>query len=188
MSETTGPHIGPAIRARRRTLGLTIVQLAERADLSHPFVSQVERGRANPSLDSLTRLARALGTSQVELMSGTPLLSAQQATGSFGAADARLLTSGDTRFTVIDVQGASTDLGEYYTHPEDEFVTVLAGRALIDLGPDRLDVLAEGGAVYFAGGTPHRWASADGAPYRLLVVKERTTASRTEGPEGNDRA
>ncbi|NHI17894.1 helix-turn-helix domain-containing protein [Microbacterium excoecariae] len=177
MSDTAGARLGAAIRARRRALDLTIVQLAERADLSHPFVSQLERGRANPSLESLSRLARALGTSQVELMSGTSLDAPEAAVGSFGGADARVLTSGDTRFTVIDVTGAVTELGEFYTHPEDEFVTVIAGEALIDAGPGGPQRVPTGGSLYYRGGTPHRWASADGAPYRLMVVKER-------GPRG----
>ncbi|WP_156758810.1 helix-turn-helix domain-containing protein [Microbacterium karelineae] len=186
MSEPSDPRVGPAIRARRRALGLTIVQLAERSHLSHPFVSQVERGRANPSLDSLDRIARALGTSQVELMSGTALPSTQQATGTFGGAEARLLTSGDTRFTVIDVQSDSTELGAYHRHPEDEFVTVLAGQVLIDLGSGRQDVVTAGGSLYYAGGTPHRWTSADGAPFRLIVVKERTAGAPSGGTGRED--
>ena len=36
------------IRARRKGLGLTLVQLADRADLSHPFLSQLERGLVRP--------------------------------------------------------------------------------------------------------------------------------------------
>ncbi|MGO1880527.1 MAG: helix-turn-helix domain-containing protein, partial [Microbacterium gubbeenense] len=101
MPDTRPDRFGAAIRARRLDLGMTIVQLAELADLSHPFISQVERGKASPSLDSLARIARALGTSQVELMSGTSLTSAEATTGLFAGNEARVLTSGETRFTVI---------------------------------------------------------------------------------------
>ncbi len=182
MREPADPRLGAAIRARRRALDLTIVELADRAGLSHPFVSQVERGRANPSLESLGRLAHALGSSQVELMSGTSLDAPEAAVGSFGTAEARLLTAGDTRFTVIDVSGCEADLGEYHRHPEDEFVTVIVGTALVDLGEEGTVRVETGGSLYYRGGTPHRWASVDGAPYRLIVVKERRASERSDAP------
>ncbi|WP_221585836.1 helix-turn-helix domain-containing protein [Microbacterium sp. G2-8] len=183
MTDLDPPQLGDAIRARRKALGMTIVQLAERAALSHPFVSQLERGRANPSFDSLGRLAHALGTSQIELLSGTALDSASAGLGAFGAGSARMLTHGDTRFSVIESAGANTDLGDFYEHPEDEFITVIAGSVVLELGADRL-LIDEGDSRYFAGGTPHRWGSPDGSPYRLLVVKERRREA--DAPAGSD--
>jgi transcriptional regulator with XRE-family HTH domain len=52
--------IGAAIRDRRKRLGLTLQQVAELSGLSAPFLSQVERNQASPSLLSLEALARAL--------------------------------------------------------------------------------------------------------------------------------
>ena len=52
--------LGTRIRERRRALGLSLVRLAEITDLSHPFLSQVERGHARPSISSLQRIADAL--------------------------------------------------------------------------------------------------------------------------------
>ena len=67
--DPAGPdRVGERIRALRRARGLTLVQLAGLADLSHPFLSQIERGLARPSLASLERIAHALGASQVELL------------------------------------------------------------------------------------------------------------------------
>lgn len=56
--------IGQRIRSRRKELGLTLQQLATRADLSAPFISQAERNLTTPSLWSLMSLAKAL---EVEL-------------------------------------------------------------------------------------------------------------------------
>ena len=50
MRRQAGPEaqaIGAAIRRRRRSLGLTLVQVAEATGLSHPFLSQLERGRSS---------------------------------------------------------------------------------------------------------------------------------------------
>lgn len=54
-------QIGKRIRTCRKLARLTQEQLAERADLSPHFLGFVERGRANPSLNSLVRIAAALG-------------------------------------------------------------------------------------------------------------------------------
>ena len=54
-------NIGPAVRVKRKALGLTLAALAERTGLSVAFISQVERGRTTPSIISLLQIADALG-------------------------------------------------------------------------------------------------------------------------------
>jgi transcriptional regulator with XRE-family HTH domain len=52
--------IAAAVRARRRRLGLTLQELADKSGLSAPFLSQVERNQAAPSITSLISIAQAL--------------------------------------------------------------------------------------------------------------------------------
>ncbi|WP_044561922.1 helix-turn-helix domain-containing protein [Azospirillum sp. B4] len=52
--------MGDRIRARRKALGLTLQQVAQRSGLSAPFISQAERDLSVPSLVSLLALADAL--------------------------------------------------------------------------------------------------------------------------------
>ncbi|MEJ0088195.1 MAG: helix-turn-helix transcriptional regulator [Limisphaerales bacterium] len=52
--------VGKNIRACRTVAGLTLEQLAEKADMSWPYLSEIERGRENISLDKLAQLALAL--------------------------------------------------------------------------------------------------------------------------------
>lgn len=54
--------IGGLLKARRRELGLTLQELADRSDLSAAFLSQAERGKATPSIVSLINIAKALET------------------------------------------------------------------------------------------------------------------------------
>ena len=68
---TGDERLGAHLRELRKARGLTLTQLAEAATLSHPFLSQLERGLARPSMASLERLARALGTSRVELIAAS---------------------------------------------------------------------------------------------------------------------
>jgi len=60
--------VGKNIRACRTHAGLTLEQLAEKADLSWPYLSEIERGRENISLDKLVRLAQALNVTLARLV------------------------------------------------------------------------------------------------------------------------
>ena len=62
-AEPEGPAIGVGgdLRALRKARGLTLVELARRVGRSVGWLSQVERGIAQPSIPDLRRLAAALG-------------------------------------------------------------------------------------------------------------------------------
>ena len=53
--------MGEAIRTHRKSLKISQEKLAEKADLSPTFISDLERGRVNVAVDSLLRIANALG-------------------------------------------------------------------------------------------------------------------------------
>ena len=55
-------EIGEKIKNRRISLDLTQEELAERADLTKGFISQIERDLTSPSVDSLFDILEALGT------------------------------------------------------------------------------------------------------------------------------
>ena len=48
---------------RRREIGLSQVQLAEASGIPQSTISRIEQGRANPTVSTLTALARALDAS-----------------------------------------------------------------------------------------------------------------------------
>lgn len=52
---------GERLKERRRALGLTQVQLFEKTGITDAYISLVERGRANPTLDIMVKLAEAVG-------------------------------------------------------------------------------------------------------------------------------
>jgi len=55
--------IGSFIRAQRENAQVSVRQLAERAGVSNPYLSQVERGLRKPSADVLAQIAKALRVS-----------------------------------------------------------------------------------------------------------------------------
>ncbi|WP_406059385.1 helix-turn-helix domain-containing protein [Micromonospora sp. NBC_00860] len=67
MDEQPG-GLGRAIQVRRAELGLKRKELAERALLSYPYLSELETGTKAPSAKALRQLADALELSQAELL------------------------------------------------------------------------------------------------------------------------
>ncbi len=62
------PPIGQRLRAERTARGLSLRELAERAHVSASLISQIETGRAQPSVSTLYALADELSMSVDELL------------------------------------------------------------------------------------------------------------------------
>jgi CheY-like chemotaxis protein/DNA-binding XRE family transcriptional regulator len=60
-------NFATAVRSRRSQLGMTQEELAERADLHRTYISDIERAARNLSLESISKLARALEMSVAAL-------------------------------------------------------------------------------------------------------------------------
>ncbi len=59
--------LGQAIRAQREQLGLSQEKLAEKCGFDRTYISMLERGKRNPSLINLLKLAKGLNTSVSKL-------------------------------------------------------------------------------------------------------------------------
>lgn len=53
--------VGQKLKQRRDELNLSLRALGAQTGLSAAFLSQIERGKSNPSLNSLQRIAKTLG-------------------------------------------------------------------------------------------------------------------------------
>lgn len=56
-------RLGSVLRALRKRQSWTLEMLRDKTDISLGYISQIERGRASPSLDKLKRITSALGQS-----------------------------------------------------------------------------------------------------------------------------
>lgn len=52
---------GERLKERRRALGLTQAQVFEQTGITAAYISLVERGQANPTLDMMVKLAESVG-------------------------------------------------------------------------------------------------------------------------------
>jgi transcriptional regulator with XRE-family HTH domain len=60
---TAASDIGSFIKAQREAAQVSVRQLAEKAGVSNPYLSQIERGLRKPSAEVLSQIAKALRVS-----------------------------------------------------------------------------------------------------------------------------
>jgi len=65
--ETRWRDLGEFIREQRNLGQLSLRKLSEKAEVSNPYLSQIERGLRHPSAEILRQIARALEISSEEL-------------------------------------------------------------------------------------------------------------------------
>lgn len=61
-------RFGRRMKSERQAAGMSQHELGKRARMNQKFVGEIERGRSNPSLKSMLRLADALGCELTELL------------------------------------------------------------------------------------------------------------------------
>lgn len=70
LDEVDGAKLGARIRALRLAAGLTQAELAKRTGIHRPNIARVEAGRHTPSLETLARLAQAIGVPTTRVLVG----------------------------------------------------------------------------------------------------------------------
>lgn len=90
-------RIGERIRELRQARALTMQQLADRTHISRRLLTQIEHGQANPSLVTITRIARELGADFTNLLDGAATSPSPMEV--FGADEHMLVWSSDNGST-----------------------------------------------------------------------------------------
>lgn len=65
--EALRESLGSAIRERRKALGLTLAQMAQRTNVSLGYLSQIELGKNSASIETLYRISLGLGVKIADL-------------------------------------------------------------------------------------------------------------------------
>jgi len=123
-------QLGSALRAAREARGLSLREVARRVGVSPSFVSQVETGKANPSVGTLYSLVGVLGTSLDELIGEA---SGNETQGAVPSTSAPVTASGGWPPVETPLQGAtgrkrlqmSGVVWERLTHDHDPYVDFL---------------------------------------------------------------
>jgi transcriptional regulator with XRE-family HTH domain len=166
----TRASVGATIRQARRKAGLTLTQLANKADFSISYLSQIERNMLTPSISTLKRIADLLKIPAGELMFGGGnggRLSAVQVvrrgarkrvTFPGSNIEYELLTPDLRRRSSLIwlVADPGSESGSAFMHEGEDGVVVLKGSLEIEIG-GMLHQLSVGDSIYFNAALPHRW-------------------------------
>lgn len=157
------PAIGALLRSRRQSLGLTLEFVAEAAEITKGFLSDVERDKASPSVASLLRLCDVLNTPIGSLFSsvGSAVVRKDERVPiKFGGTDIQdyLLTptsaaKGQAIFSDIAPGGTGGD-ALYTLRCEEEFIYVLSGSITLLIEGEEI-VLQAQDAMTFDPRRPH---------------------------------
>ena len=171
--------LGAHVRSLRRERGWTLKQLGREAGLSHPFLSQLERGLARPSVGSVERIARALGI-PVGLLWSSSSRAGRAALVRKGCGECRqhrdasapggLRTLAGEPIAVCEWTGGSRRWPEERSVAAGEILVYVAcGKLEVDLDGE-IHALEGGDALLFDGGVPHRLRRTGGVSTRALTV------------------
>jgi transcriptional regulator with XRE-family HTH domain len=176
-AEVTVPEtLGARIRHERQSAGLTVRKLAARIQVSPSLISQIERGRATPSVATLWAIATELGLpvgdlfSEAEAALGTqasytPVQPRQTRTAitlAGGVRWERLTPTADHDvdfiYVVYPVGSESCPPDALSQHGGKEYGYVISGKLGVQIGFDEYSLRA-GDSISFDSHRPHRlWA------------------------------
>ena len=178
-------RLGANIRRLRKERGLTLTAVADRSSLSHPFLSQIERGLAQPSMSSLHQIAEALGTSAPRLLAGsenTREATVVRAADTAAVPASEMSDSDEVRrvvvpeaspYQVVEFVGAPDEYRDYWVHDGFETIYVISGVVEVDLDGE-LFRLEPSDAISYDTRRPHRLRAAGEEQVRLLMIESPT--------------
>lgn len=174
---------GEELRAARDSRGLTLREVAGRAGVSESLVSQIERNRVSPALDTLLRLAEVVQLDLAGLFSGLQRRRRLQLVRAEERTEVRV---GDALYSLLSGtagNGHGPALGAYRLelppggtqgdnsrgHLGRELGIIISGSGELEYQGERF-TLGPGDSVSFAADVPHRLVNTGTEPLAAYWV------------------
>lgn len=185
--DPVGIGVGQSIKAARSELGISMRALAIRCGVGQPFLSEVERGLAMPSISTLYRIAEALdvapssllpssGSADVRVIrrdEGRRVASSERGGSAFGRV---VFTNDSLGLEVYEyIADSSEDLQEWFEHAGHKVLHVIAGHLHVDFHQRDSVQLEPGDTLVHPGAVAHRWSIPQGGDVHLFLVVTRDT-------------
>lgn len=179
-------EIGEHIKARRKAMGLTQTDLADRSGVSKAMICDVEAGKKNPTIRLLGQIAAGLDCSISELidLEETPRFVPERRDQQRVLVDPengmerRLLSSALVRRGIEIIQYTyppGSELGGFPPHHHGTFETaiVVKGRVRMEIGSESIE-LAEGDTVTYAADVVHSAYNLGDAEAKVIYIVDST--------------
>lgn len=160
-------NVGMRIRDLRRSKGLTLKVVADHANVTPSLLSQLERGKVNPSLSLLSLIASRLGVRVASLLEssdlrdmGSPVLHKGNRKTLFteGSGKLELLSKHfdlNCEFTLNEWQPGDSTGKDKVVHDGVECGFIIHGKLRVEVG-DHAYTLVAGDSITFPSMAPHR--------------------------------
>ena len=175
-------ELGKTVRETRMQKGITLRRLAKDIGVSPSFISQMEQGKASPSIESLTQVAKILGVTSSYLLgesdAGAALEPASRTRNKFaadrfsGVAIKRLVPENYTdnnlepALLVLEPGASSQEM----SGDGEEFLLVLSGQLDIAISGETYTI-REGDNIYFNSSAAHSLHNTSGQAVKILWIK-----------------
>ena len=177
--------VGKKLREVRRRGGMVIDDVASHSGLSRAYISQIETGKASPTLQTVEKLADALQIPMAALFTDHQFRlkvtrTSERQVLQFGAEDAPIaerklihfLTAPDQNLELVVLEipvgfsAGPPDLG----HEGEEAFYVLQGRVQVNIGNES-HVLEECDSVHWAATLPHQTINIGEVKAKLVFAR-----------------
>lgn len=161
--------IGERIKKSRNEKGLSLRELASRVDLSASFLSQIEQGKASPSIENLKKIATSLDVRVSYLIEDeedkiNKEIVRKDNRKYIESLDSNtkmaLLTTSNMDKTMEPILYEIGPFGEsgrsYYSHNGEEFIFIVQGKLDVFIN-DEIHSLNTGDSLYFKSNQRHRF-------------------------------
>jgi transcriptional regulator with XRE-family HTH domain len=174
-NEPVDARVRRRLRALRTERGLTLQQVAERANIDVSTLSRLESGKRRLALDHLPGLAAALGVTADELVGSAPVRDPRVRSRprrfegmTMWPLSNRASAGGLQAFKILVGAERDTPPEHRPVHEGYDWLYVLSGRLRLILGDEDLTI-EPGEAVEFTTWTPHWFGAVDG-PVELIGI------------------
>lgn len=173
------------IKEIRKKNRMTLQQLSQKTNISVNYLSQMERGTANPSIGKIKKVTDALGVKFMSLGMNSPESEPKKRKAEVLRHDMRkmlvypksktknyLLTPDLQRkleVIISEVNPGEQDNGEWVSHEGEEFGLVMEGKLEVVL-EDETYLLEAGDSIYFKSDIPHKLEAVGDTPCKCIWV------------------
>ena len=161
-------QLGQKIRQKRQEKEMSLTDLAEKIGRTPSFLSQIERGLAEPSITSLRKISDALNVPIFYF-----LLDTNEHNPVVRRNERKVLNFPDSQLTFelispdlnrkmeimhARLEPGATTCDEPLTHPGEECMLVLEGKMKVEIGEEEY-LLDPGDSIYYFAMIPHKLTS-----------------------------